>query len=897
MILKSRLSVFLILLFIVCQTQLNVHAQNQPKLSIDIIKKGVKVSPTQSGLFFEDINHAADGGLYAELIRNRSFEDATTPDFWTVTTQTGAIATATVETQNLLNVSQSQALKLKVSNATSTARAGISNPGFWGINVVDGQQYKLSFFAKCDSSFTGTITASLENSTGLKYAQATITGLGQGWQKFTCTLTATGNNTNGVFVLSTTSKGTLWFDVVSLFPPTFNNRENGLRPDLAQMLVDLKPAFLRFPGGCFIEGDYLANRFQWKKSIGNIENRPGHSNLWGYRTSDGMGFHEFLQLAEDINAAPLFVVNIGLAHNDNQPYNVLSGYVQDALDALEYANGEVTTVYGAMRAANGHPAPFNIKYIEIGNENYFGDNYENRYLQFYNAIKAKYPSVQCIGNVAAWGTDNPTWTFSSPVDLVDEHYYRSPQWFINQYNKYDTYSRSGPKIYAGEYAVTSDCGNGNLSAALGEAVYMAGMEKNTDIVPMNSYAPIFVNVNDRKWSPDMINYNSSTAYGTPSYYVQKMFSTNKGTITIPVNDSLNTKSTSITGSIGLGSWSTQVDYSSVTVKNNSNAILFSDQFTTASNWTPTSGTWSVSGGVYAQTSTATDCRSISTAITDTTYTYAVKARKISGSEGFLIIFGYKDANNYYWWNIGGWGNTQHAIEQCIGGSKSTLMSVAGSISTNQVYDIRIEVSKTKTLFYLNNVLIHTLDNLPAKMLYTSATLDETNNQLYLKVINPSTNDVTTKLNLNGIPDGLISGKSTVLTSSSALNENSLDNKTNIVPVETSLNSISKTSNYTFKANSFTVLQLNVSLINDISSVKKKDNGILIYPNPSHDYISVKGSGIGLISLKISSVDGEVLINKTIQNDSEVDLSSLVKGIYILEAKQGNTVVATKFVKN
>lgn len=897
MSLKSHLSVFFLFLFIICQTPLKVKGQTQPKLSIDISKKGIKVSPTQSGLFFEDINHAADGGLYAELIRNRSFEDATTPDFWTVTTQGGALATATVETQNLLNTSQSQALKLIVSNASLTARAGISNTGFWGINVVDGQQYKLSFFAKCDSSFTGTITASLESSTGLKYAQATITGLGQGWQKYTCTLTAKGNNTSGVFVLSTTSKGTLWFDVVSLFPPTFNNRENGLRPDLAQMLVDLKPAFLRFPGGCFIEGDYLANRFQWKKSIGNIENRPGHSNLWGYRTSDGMGFHEFLQLAEDINAAPLFVVNVGLSHNDNQPYNALNGYVQDALDALEYANGEVTTVYGAMRAANGHPAPFNIKYIEIGNENYFGDNYGNRYLQFYNAIKAKYPTVQCIGNVAAWGTDNPTWTFSSPVDLVDEHYYRSPQWFINQYNKYDTYSRTGPKIYAGEYAVTSDCGNGNLSAALGEAVYMAGMEKNTDIVPMNSYAPIFVNVNDRKWSPDMINYNSSTAYGTPSYYVQKMFSNNTGSITIPIKDSLNSVTTPVTGSIGLGSWLTQVDYSNVIVKNSSNTTLFSDQFATASNWTPTSGTWSVSGGVYAQTSTATDCRSISAAITDTTYTYSVKARKISGSEGFLIIFGYKDANNFYWWNIGGWGDTQHAIEQCIGGNKSTLTAVAGSVNTNQIYDIRIEVSKTKTLFYLNNALIHTLDNLPSQMLYTSATLDETNNQLYLKVINPSNKDVITNLNFNGITDGLLSGKSTVLTSANALNENSLDNKTNIIPVETGLNLISKTSNYTFKANSFTVLQLNASSINDVPSVKKKDNGILIYPNPTHGYISVKGSGDGLITLKISSLVGQIMINKVIQDNSDIDLSTLVKGIYILETKQGNTVVATKLVKD
>ena len=890
MYIKSPLSFLLFFLFLICPLQA------QTKLSIDVNKKGVKVSPTQSGLFFEDINHAADGGLYAELIRNRSFEDATTLDTWTVTKQTGATATATIETLNLLNAYQSQALKLKVDNATSSARAGISNPGFWGINVVNGQQYKLTFFAKCDTAFTGSLVASLESTSGVKYAQATVTGLGQGWQKFSCILTASGNNTNAVFVLSTNSKGTLWFDVVSLFPPTFNNRENGLRPDLAQMLVDLKPAFLRFPGGCFIEGDYLANRFQWKKTIGNIENRPGHSNLWGYRTSDGMGFHEFLQLAEDLNAAPLFVANVGLAHNDNQAYNALGDYVQDALDALEYANGAVTTPYGAMRSANGHPEPFNIKYVEIGNENYSGDNYGNRYLLFYNAIKAKYPSVKCIGNVAAWGTDSPTWTFTSPVDFVDEHYYRSPQWFIDQYKKYDTYSRNGPKIYAGEYAVTSGCGNGNLIAGLGEAVYMAGMEKNTDMVPMNSYAPIFVNVNDRKWNPDMINYNSSTAYGTPSFYVQKMFTNNTGSITLPVKDTLNTIISPVTGSIGLGSWSTKVDYSAVTVKSASNTILFSDQFANAANWTPTSGSWSATGGVYSQSATTTDCRSIGAAITDTTYTYSVKARKTSGSEGFLIIFGYKDTDNFYWWNIGGWANTKHAIEQNQGGSKTVLTETAGSVNNNQWYDIRIEVTKTKLKFYLDNVLIHSLDNSSKQLLYTTATLDESNHQLYLKVINPATSDVITNLNLTGVSNEPLTGKVTVLTSANPLNENSLNDKTSIVPVETVISYPTNSFNYTFKANSFTILQLNISSTNEIQNVKKKENEISFYPNPAHDLIQLIGQGEGIISVKICSLIGQTVMCREIINGTSMDLSKLEKGIYILETKQGNQFISSKLMK-
>ncbi|MDP4270836.1 MAG: alpha-L-arabinofuranosidase C-terminal domain-containing protein, partial [Bacteroidota bacterium] len=577
----------------------------QPKLTIDLSKQGAKISPMHYGVFFEDINHAADGGLYAELIRNRSFEDATTPDYWTLTTTNGT-ATATIETANLLNSAQTKALKLNVSSTTSTTKAQLANTGFWGINLVKGTQYTLSFYAKRDAAFSGLITATLESTTGVQYAQTEINVTGTDWQKYTCTLTAAGNDPAARFSIIMNSAGTLWLDVVSLFPPTFNNRENGLRPDLAQLLVDLKPKFMRFPGGCFIEGDYLANRFQWKNTIGKIEERPGHSNLWGYRTSDGMGYHEFLQLCEDLGAAPLYVVNVGLAHNDYQPYTSLSGYIQDALDAIEYANGPVTSTYGAMRAANGHPEPFNIKYIEIGNENYFGNNYGNRYILFYNAIKAKYPDIQCIGNVAAWGTDNPSWTFTYPVDLVDEHYYRNPKWFINQYNKYDTYSRTGPKVYAGEYAVTSDCGLGNLSAAIGEAVYMAGMERNSDIVPMNSYAPIFVNVNDRKWSPDMIDYNASNVYCTPSYYVQKMFANNIGTVNVAVNDSLCQNYNIITGKVGLGTWSTVSDYSNVTVQNGAGTTLFSDQFANSANWTPTSGTWSVSNGIYSQTATSTD---------------------------------------------------------------------------------------------------------------------------------------------------------------------------------------------------------------------------------------------------------------------------------------------------
>ena len=863
-----------------------VAAFAQPKLTLDISQKGIAMSPTHYGIFFEDINHAADGGLYAELIRNRSFEDATTPDYWTTVTQSNSAVTSAIETTALLNSTQTKAMKLTVTNASATARAGIANPGFWGINAVYGQQYQLTFFAKSDANFTGTITASLESTAGVKYAQATVTGLTTGWQKFSCILTSSGNDANARFVLSTNSVGTLWFDVVSLFPPTFNNRPNGMRPDLAKLLADLHPKFMRFPGGCFVEGDILANRFQWKNSIGPIETRPGHNNLWGYRTTDGMGFHEYLQFAEDIGAKPLYVCNVGVAHNDFQVYTSLDGYIQDALDALEYANGAITTTYGAMRAANGHPEPFNINYVEIGNENSGGDNYSNRFTLFYNAIKARYPSIQCIA-------DGPVGT----TEFVDEHYYSSPQWFIDQYKKYDTYSRTGSKVYVGEYAVTSGCGNGNLSAAIGEAVYMCGMEKNSDVVNLCSYAPIFVNVNNRNWNPDMIAYNSSTSYGTPSYYIQKMFANNIGTVNIPVKDTLNQQYTPISGSgyVGLGTWATQADYSTLSVKNSQGTTVISEPFATTTNWSPGTGTWAASGGIYSQTSTLTDCRSIAqTQISDSVYTYSLKARKTGGNEGFLIIFGYKNSNEFYWWNLGGWGNTLHAIEHCVGGSKSTVASVAGSITSNVWYDIRIEVSKTRILCYLNNVLIHTLAAPSTSQLYTSASLDESTNQLFLKVVNPATTDVSSTVTLKGAAATRVNGNATVLTSASALDENSLTALTKIVPVTSSVDTLGNSLKYTFKANSITILKLNTGITSAVPIIKTRTQ-LSVYPNPTKDFVYIKGDNSSNILVQVRNLTGQLLIKKQVAS-GKIDISALRSGVYIVTAQQGNQSFSTKVKK-
>jgi alpha-L-arabinofuranosidase len=810
----------------------------QTKLTVNLDTAGSALSPSLYGIFFEDINHAADGGVYAELISNRSFENnSASPDGWQLVQSAGSSGSISLDTAGKLNSSQTYSLKITGTTIAVNGEVGVCNGGFWGINIVNGQQYTLNLFAKCNSGFAGKIAAKLENSAGtVVYATDTITGLTDHWAKYTCILTAVGSNPQGRLSLTMGTAGTIWLDVVSLFPPTYKNRPNGLRGDLAQMLADLKPKFMRFPGGCFVEGDNMANRFPWKKTIGNIENRPGHYNLWGYRTSDGMGYHEFLQLAEDIGAESLYVINVGLAHNDNVTYTQLDPLIQDALDAIEYAKGDATTTYGAMRVANGHPEPFHLKYVEIGNENSYGDHYAERYLAFYNAIKAKYPEIMCIGNVEAWGTDNPSWKLSSPTDIVDEHYYRDPQWFINQASKYDTYSRTGPKVYVGEYAVTSGCGNGNLIAAVGEAAYMTGLERNSDIVSMSSYAPIFVNVNDRKWNPDIINFNSSQSFGTPSYYVQKLFSENIGDTYIPIKEENNiVPQKPITGSIGVGTWLTQVQYDSALVKNDK-ATLFSDYFSNStSNWSVYKGTWSVTNGVYAQTGSLDDCRSIASNISDTSYVYSLKAMRTSGNEGFLIIFGYTDASNYYWWNIGGWNNTKHAIERATNGSKSTIASTTGSIVSNKWYSIKVVINKGAIKCYLDNVLIHDFQPNKDKYLYVSTTKNAASGEIFMKVVNASDIATNSIINCKDNSAGVVlNGTATVLTSANKLDENSLTNPTNVFPLVSDITNSSACFAHSFPANSVTVF--NLKKVGTETSVKDKTNtkknGLLVYPNPS-----------------------------------------------------------------
>jgi alpha-L-arabinofuranosidase len=520
---------------------------------------GAAVSPTLYGVFFEDINRAGDGGLYAELVQNRSFEDNEHLIAWTPLTNAGAVAMFELDRSAPLNSHNPTSLKIHVVK-TGGDRVGIFNQGFkgiispvkapetsekWrsqfagaqrrpanGLAVEAGKKYRFSVHARA-ADFSGTLAVSIETQSGDVLAAESIQGFGRDWKKFELTLAPRQTDRDARLVLSTDKPGTLWLDMVSLFPSeTWRNR--GLRSDLAQLMADMKPGLLRFPGGSYSEGAVLAHAWRWKETLGDVAQRPGNWNIWGYRSTGGLGFHEYLQLAEDLGAEPLFVAHVGMAEKEFVPVRELEPWIQDVLDAIEYANGPVTSRWGALRARNGHPGPFNLKYVEIGNENGMGyswgggtrADYLPRYKAFYERIKTTHPEIVTVANIHT--------APDAPADMVDEHYYEDSNWFFKAASLYDHYDRAKPKLYVGEYACKSDAGRGNMLAALAEAAFLTGLERNADVVRMSSYAPLFTNPHWEKWRPDAIVFDNTRCYGTPACHVQAMFAANRPDVVLPV---------------------------------------------------------------------------------------------------------------------------------------------------------------------------------------------------------------------------------------------------------------------------------------------------------------------------------------------------------------------------
>ena len=519
----------------------------QTALRIDLSQPGVPVSPTLYGQMTEEINYSYDGGLYAELVRNRVFkDDDKTPVHWSVVQDAGGSAAIALDQRYpVAGTALTTSLRLDATRAAQGHRVGIANAGYWGIPVKPNTRYRASFYARTAGAGGVPLTVSIEGTDGKTvYALAEGGRINGEWKRYSVTLTTAANvkpTAAARLVIATESPGTVWFNQVSLFPPTYNDRPNGNRVDLMQKLVDMKPAFLRFPGGNYLEGETVATRFKWKETLGPIEQRPGHRGTWGYRSSDGMGLLEFLEWCEDMKAEPVLAVFAGYAlHGESIPGGPeLQSFVQEALDEIEYVTGDVSTKWGAQRARDGHPAPFKLRYVEIGNEDGFEKQktYDARYTQFHDAIKAKYPQLKLISTVNGKDWVGQQQKLASRVpDLVDEHYYYSALEMMNDAARYDSYERTGPKVFIGEWAAREGEPTTNLHSALADAAFMAGMERNADVVDMSCYAPLLVNVNPggMQWKSNLVGYDVQSSYGSPSYHVQKMFSNYLGNVSLPV---------------------------------------------------------------------------------------------------------------------------------------------------------------------------------------------------------------------------------------------------------------------------------------------------------------------------------------------------------------------------
>lgn len=547
----------LIALFAVVLTGITAYAQSTQQLSVQVNKPGALIQPAMWGIFFEDINFAADGGLYAELVKNRSFEFNDPLMGWDEVKQDSGKGTILIINRKAENENNPRYARITVNAAAGAY--GLSNEGFRGMGIEKGKVYNFSMWASAPKGSTLQGRLLLLDEKGQQVGEASLSGFGNGWQQYKASLTATGTAPKAKLQLLFSGKGEIEVDMVSLFPAeTWKHRPNGLRADLAQMLVDLKPGFVRFPGGCIVEGRDLANRYQWKKTVGKPEERQLIINRWNtefkhrsapdYFQSFGLGFFEYFQLAEDVGAAPLPIINCGMACQFNTrevvAMNELDPYLQDALDLIEFANGGTDTKWGGLRASMGHPAPFNLTMIGVGNEQW-DEQYVERYKVFEQALKSKHPEIKLIASAGPF-SKGPMFDYlwkelkTSRADFIDEHYYMPPEWFLANASRYDSYDRAGgPKIFAGEYAAHTKEGKDAESrntwgSALAEAAFMTGLERNADIVQMASYAPLFAHVEAWQWRPDLIWFDNLRTVGTPNYYVQKLFSTNKGTQTVPL---------------------------------------------------------------------------------------------------------------------------------------------------------------------------------------------------------------------------------------------------------------------------------------------------------------------------------------------------------------------------
>jgi alpha-L-arabinofuranosidase len=805
-------------------------------ITVDPAATGPAINDAMYGVFFEDINYAADGGLYAELVRNRSFEFLPADNSayhgltaWTPGGEAGGTGTATTMNDAArLNERNRTYLALSLTNPAG-GRYGVTNAG-WGAGfaVTRGAAYDVSFWARSDSPTGTPVSVILRDAAGEPLgATAEITVRGDAWTRYPATLRATRTANTGRLAVLAGGTGTLRLDQVSVLPrDTFKG--HGLRRDLAEKVAALRPGFVRFPGGCLVNTgshygyDAAANfprarSYQWKDTVGPVETRATNANFWGYHQSYGLGYYEYFQFAEDLGAMPLPVVpalvtGCGQNRATDDPV-LLQRHIQDTLDLIEFANGPADSVWGGLRARMGHPAPFRLTHVAVGNEENLPDAYFANFLKFRDAIAAKHPEITVVGNS---GPDDQGATFdnlwaknkAAGVAMVDEHYYNSPGWFLGNNRRYDGYDRAGPKVFLGEYASLDS----KLANALAEASYLTGLERNADVVRMASYAPLFADIDHVQWRPDLIWFDNDESWGTVNYQMQKLFMTNVGDRVLPSRATGPVRTPKpITGAIGLSTWATAATYDDITVTTPDGAVLFSDDFSAgAGQWTPVEprGTWSVADGGYRQSDTAAlDTLVKAGNITATDYDLTLKATKQAGAEGFLVAFGVQESGELYWWNLGGWNNTQGAIQKGAGGSKEIVLAKPNSIATGTSYDIRIEVRGTRVRLFLNGAEWGSFtDDQVTEPFAQVVTRDDRTGEMIVKVVNAQDTPAVTAIDLGGRK---VAGQARMTVITGDPQEQNTRSAEPIQPVTTTVGGIATTFTRTFAANSVTFLRIRV----------------------------------------------------------------------------------------
>ncbi len=816
---QTRLVALLIMLTLLCcglAGQSKVFAQAAaPSVAAATIRVDAahplhRISPVLFGLMTEEINHSYDGGLYAELIQNRAFKDnANQAVHWSLVTHGTAAATMALDNHHTPNhTGLTSSLKLDVASVGTGGSAGVTNDGYWGIPAKPDTTYEATIYARAATGFSGPLTLAIESKNGSEVlASAQINGITTNWKKFTAKLHTAADikpTLNNVFAVSVHSAGTIWLGYVSLFPPTYKNQANGFRIDIMKKLKAMRPSFLRFPGGNYLEGSSIADRFNWKKTIGPVTQRPGHWSCWGYPSSDGMGLLEFLMWCQDLHMQPLLAVYAGfsLNHEHVSTRAAMRPYVKSALEEIQYVTGSIHTKWGAIRAKDGHPKPFKLHYVEIGNEDFFDNSgsYAMRFATMARAIRAKYPNLKLIATVhqAAFDGVRP--------DLVDDHFYRSASAMWNDTHHYDDLPTGFPKIFVGEWASTEGRPTPTLNAALGDAAWLTGLERDSNNVIMCSYAPLLVNVSQPNWGTNLIGYNALHCYGSPSYYAQVMFAQNKGNVVLPLRMTdapLTLKS--MGGAIGVGTWNTAAEFKDIKVSRHGKVIYESDFAANGKNgWRIHGGQWQVKNGALVQSLLGTDeCAFIGNK-TWRNYTLTLKARKIRGKEGFLISFCSQQDNRMSWWNIGGWGNTRDGLQKA--GVPADFHP--SHIQTGRWYNIRIVCHANRIQCFLDGRLIHNVLMHREHPLHATASRDDKTGDVILKVVNISDRPVSATIRIKGVGALASTGTCIVLTGPRDA-QNSIDNPDNVVPKNQTMSNVASHFVHLFPARSVNVLRLHV----------------------------------------------------------------------------------------